>query len=363
MNDLRVFFSPDYCPPSQPLLQALGLDARVLVRRGLGRLHALRRLTRERLEGLHCARYLDAFFTGTDPLASSQGVRWTEALRDATLAMLGGQLEGAEHALQAGIAMNLGRGFHHAVYERGSGFCALNGLTLVAFTMPHRRIAVLDCDEHGGKGTAEYAARLENLHALSMFGTRFGCFEGDRSHTFQVNVRENGFGQYLRTLEQSFRIIAHLRPDLLIYQAGVDCHRADPKNRIGLSTREIFQRGLSCSLPRDRCGYRCSFWSAAAIRARVAWRSSTSTPSSPRTPPAKQAHDRRRGRGSAWPATAGCTGRAEPHSAASRIRQPMCVGAIRALSSTYWSRKLRRSCDATHDHRRRAPPNCVGRQA
>jgi len=168
MNDLRVFFSPDYCPPSQPPLYALGLAARALVRRGLGRLRAPRRLTRERLEGLHCARYLDAFFTGTDPLALSQGLRWMAALRDATLAMLGGQLEGAEHALQAGIAMNLGRGFQHAVYERGSGFCALNGLALVAFTMPHRKIAVLDCDEHGGNGTAERAQRRRNRHMIAV---------------------------------------------------------------------------------------------------------------------------------------------------------------------------------------------------
>ncbi|GMV28624.1 MAG: hypothetical protein AMXMBFR59_07490 [Rhodanobacteraceae bacterium] len=244
MKGIRVFFAPAYCPPSHPALHRLGLAAQLLVRRRLGHLSAPASLDRESLHGLHCERYLDAFFAGHEPLASSQGVPWSAALRDATLSMLGGQLEGARHALDTGIAMNMARGFHHAVYERGSGFCALNGIALVAHAMPDKRIVVLDCDEHGGNGTAEYAARLENLHAISIFGTRFGCYGGLRSHTFPVRVRDHGFGHYLDALRQSMEITADLRPDLLIYQAGVDCHSADPKSQVGLSTREVFQRDL-----------------------------------------------------------------------------------------------------------------------
>lgn len=244
MSGLRVYFGSSYCPPSQPSLQRLGLAAQLLVRRNLGHLVAPRQLDKVALRGLHCDRYLDAFFTGQEPLASSQGVPWSAALRDATLCMLGGQLAGARHALGTGIAMNLARGFHHAVYERGSGFCALNGIALVAHAMPDKRVVVLDCDEHGGNGTEEYAARLENLHALSIFGTRFGCYGGLRSHAFHVNVRKNGFSHYLDALQQSVDIAAGLRPDLLIYQAGVDCHSADPKSQAGLSTREIFYRDL-----------------------------------------------------------------------------------------------------------------------
>lgn len=240
---LRVFFASSYCPDSQPTLQRLGLAADLLVRRNLGHLSAPRMLERESLRGLHCERYLDAFFAGQEPLASSQGVPWSAPLRDAALSMLGGQLEGAQHALQTGIAMNLARGFHHAVYERGSGFCALNGIALVAHAMPEKRIVVLDCDEHGGNGTEEYAARLENLHALSIFGTRFGCYGGVRSHAFHI-PREAGFDSYLNALHQSIEIAAELRPDLFIYQAGVDCHKADPKSQVGLSTREIFERDL-----------------------------------------------------------------------------------------------------------------------
>ncbi|WP_386066133.1 hypothetical protein ACFJIW_16500 [Tahibacter sp. UC22_41] len=243
-RELRVFYSTAYSPPSQPSLQRLELAARLLERRGLGRLQAPQAIGRAALHGLHSEAYLQAFFDGVEPLASSQGLPWSPALRDASLAMLGGQLEGAQHALHSGIAMNLARGFHHAVHARGSGFCALNGLALLAHAMPERRIAVLDCDEHGGNGTEEFAARLDNLYAVSVFGTRFGCYGGTRSWAFPVRVREQGFGSYLQALRQGIEIIAGSRPDLLVYQAGVDCHGDDPKNQAGLSTRELFQRDL-----------------------------------------------------------------------------------------------------------------------
>ncbi|MBN8741697.1 MAG: hypothetical protein J0H86_19480 [Xanthomonadaceae bacterium] len=243
-RELRVFYSTAYAPVSQPALQRLALAAGLLARRGLAQLQAPAAVTRAALHGLHCERYLDAFFDGTEPLASSQGVPWSAVLRDATLAMLGGQIDGAQHALRTGVAMNLARGFHHAVYARGSGFCAINGLALLAHAMPERRIAVLDCDEHGGNGTEEFAAKLDNLHAVSIFGTRFGCYGGVRSWAFPVRVREQGFDTYLDALHQAVEIIAGCRPDLLVYQAGVDCHSNDPKNQAGLSTRELFQRDL-----------------------------------------------------------------------------------------------------------------------
>ncbi|WP_257387978.1 hypothetical protein [Tahibacter caeni] len=243
-GELRVFFSEAYAPPSQPMLQRLGLAARLIERRGLGRLQAPRAIERAALDGLHCEHYLRAFLDGVDPLASSQGLPWSAALRDSALAMLGGQLEGAQQALRCGVAMNLARGFHHAVHARGSGFCALNGLALIAHALPQQRIAVLDCDEHGGNGTEEFAARLGNLHAVSIFGTRFGCYGGLRSSAFPVRVREQGFGKYLDALNQAMEIVAGCRPDLLVYQAGADCHRDDPKNQAGLSTRELFQRDL-----------------------------------------------------------------------------------------------------------------------
>ena len=238
-----AWFSDAYAPAEVPLLARLETTRALLQRLDLVELHAADTIDPRQLDGLHDADYLQAFLEGRAPLASRQGIRWTPRVRDASLAMLGGQLQAARHALDHGLAMNIARGFHHAHPAAGSGFCALNGLALLAHAMPSRRIMVLDCDEHGGNGTEEFAARLPNLYAVSIFGTRFGCQGGVRSWAYHV-TREQGYAEYRRALEQAAALVDEHQPDLLVYQAGADCHRDDPKSQLKLSSDELFERDL-----------------------------------------------------------------------------------------------------------------------
>lgn len=242
MSELRVYYSAAYAPEDSPLLARLGHTAAQLRRHRLAELYAPQPVDPALLRGLHSDRYIDAFLQGAEPLASSQGIRWTPRVRDATLAMLGGQLEAVEHAFEHGIAMNLARGFHHAVRDRGAGYCPIDGLALVAHHWPQRRVMVIDCDEHGGNGTEEFAAELPNLYNVSIFGTRFGCRGGVRSWPFEVNLRERGYSQYKAALIAARQLAIEHRPDLILYQAGADCHLCDPKSRAGLSSGEMFRR-------------------------------------------------------------------------------------------------------------------------
>lgn len=247
-----AWFSDAYAPAEVPLLARLDTTRALLQRLDLIELHAADPIDLRQLQGLHDDDYLQAFLEGRAPLASRQGIRWTPRVRDASLAMLGGQLQAAQHALDHGLAMNIARGFHHAHPAAGSGFCALNGLALLAHAMPQRRIMVLDCDEHGGNGTEEFAARLPNLYAVSIFGTRFGCQGGVRSWACHV-TREQGYAEYRRALDQAAALVDEHRPDLLVYQAGADCHRNDPKSQLKLSTHEMFERDLQAfRLARQR---------------------------------------------------------------------------------------------------------------
>jgi len=241
---LRTYFSPAYAPASVPTLARLAVAANELTRLDLVDLYEPQAIDAGALAGLHDDAYLAAFLGGAEPLASSQGIAWSPALRDATLAMLGGQLEAARHALRHGVAMNLARGFHHAVPSRGSGFCPVNGLALVALRMPQQRIFVVDCDEHGGNGTEEFAARLPNLYTASIFGTRFGCLGGERSWAFEARVPRDGFGTYQAALHRVQDLLREVRPDLVLYQAGTDCHVGDPKSSVGLTTRRFIERDL-----------------------------------------------------------------------------------------------------------------------
>ena len=251
---LRTCFSPVYAPAEVPSLARLGVAAAELESRGLVAVQAPRPVSREELAGLHDPAYLDAFLSGTEPLASSQGIRWSPAMRDATLAMLGGQLEAADHALQHGLAMNLARGFHHAVYQRGAGFCPINGLALVAHKRPDLRIFVIDCDEHGGNGTEEFTRLLPNLYTASIFGTRFGCIGAPRSWTFEVRVAQDGFSAYRAALRRTGELLQEYRPDLILYQAGTDCHIRDPKSLVGLTTRRFAERDLIVMRSARRLG-------------------------------------------------------------------------------------------------------------
>jgi acetoin utilization deacetylase AcuC-like enzyme len=130
------------------------------------------------------------------------------------------------------------------VRERGVGFCALNGLALVAHVHRDLRVFVIDCDEHGGNGTEEFAAELPNLYTASIFGTRFGCRGGARSWAFQVVDSKDSWRKYRRALREVQQLLRVHRPELLIYQAGADCHEDDPKSRARMNERAMYDRDL-----------------------------------------------------------------------------------------------------------------------
>jgi len=251
---LRVYYSADYAPPVSPLYSRLAVLADALRGGERVELCAPRQIDPCLLHGLHDDKYIDHFLRGEEPLASSQYIPWSPLVRDAVLAMLGGQLEAAQHALTHGVAMNLARGFHHALWARGSGFCAINGLALVAHRLPDKRVFVVDCDEHGGNGTEEFTHRLPNLYNASIFGTRFGCLGAARSWLYPINVARDGFGPYALALQDVAGHVERCAPDLILYQAGVDCHQDDPKGRAGLSTQQLYERDLFVFRMAQRLG-------------------------------------------------------------------------------------------------------------
>lgn len=241
---IPAWYSTCYAPAQVPLLARLDNTYQMLERLHLIEAFEPAPFDRSLLAGLHHPDYTQAFLEGHNPLASKQGIVWSPAMRDATLAMLSGQLEAAHFLLQkGGVAMNIARGFHHAHPAAGSAFCPLNGLALLAHVLANKRILIIDCDEHGGNGTEEFTRQLPNLFNVSLFGTRFGCRGGERSWAFHI-THEQGFSGYLYALLEAAAITKKIAPDLVVYQAGVDCHWKDPKSLLRLTTQELFRRDL-----------------------------------------------------------------------------------------------------------------------
>ena len=197
----------------------------------------------EILKKLHNPEYVEAFLSGESAFATIQGFKpWNEQLRDAILSVQAGQLLGAEIALKEGIAANIAQGFHHASYESGAAYCTFNGLALVAKQNPEKRIFILDCDQHGGDGTAIFTNRMTNLINFSIFGVRFGCKAGERSLTRYIHPKQGNFDLYREAIFEAFQYASHWEADLIIYQAGMDCHQLDKYGSKWFTTELLYER-------------------------------------------------------------------------------------------------------------------------
>jgi acetoin utilization deacetylase AcuC-like enzyme len=241
---LPLVYHPEYAPAGIAHFARLRVVAEIAQAQALGQFNLPRPLPAAALRGLHDDVYLDAVFNGAMPLANSSYLPWSEALVSACLHMLGGQLLGAQLALEHGRCINLACGFHHAHPHAGGGFCVFNGLALVAHALPTLKVAVLDCDEHGGDGTEAFANRLSNLHTFSVFGSRFGVRGGLRSRALHVptagTLEVNRV--YLEVLDQALDEVLALAPDLVVYQAGMDSHEQDPRASLKVNTATLARR-------------------------------------------------------------------------------------------------------------------------
>src|SRR5947209_18263685 len=88
---------------------------------------------------VHTADYLHKIKTGTltreDELVLE--VPFSAALREAAWICAGGTTLAARLALERGVAVHLGGGFHHAFPDHGEGFCLINGVA-IAIRRLHR---------------------------------------------------------------------------------------------------------------------------------------------------------------------------------------------------------------------------------
>lgn len=240
-----VVFDPQYLAEDLPHFRRLGQTLALGREAGLVRVHAPQPLPAGLLERLHDPDYVAAVRHGTPPLCNAAYLPWSPALVRACEAMLGGQLSAARIARSSGLCVNLACGFHHAHPHRGGGYCVFNGLALVALAHPELQVAVLDCDEHGGDGTEAFCARLKNLRAISVFGTRFGITGGERSLAMRVPRTASGAADpdaYLDVLDEALRKLLDDPPDLVLYQASADTHSEDPRASLKLSTATLAQR-------------------------------------------------------------------------------------------------------------------------
>lgn len=196
----------------------------------------------DKLYKIHEKRFVDSFLSGQGILANSNGFTWTPQIMNAVLHINGGQLIAADLAFKNGIACNVAQGFHHSNPEAGNGYCTFNGLALVASEYPDKKIFVLDLDEHYGDGTSMFTEKLSNLWNFSICGTEMGGIKSEKALSILDIDMSKDFRRYEKYLNIAFRKILEVKPDLVIYQAGMDQAMNDPLGEMQLTAKQLYRR-------------------------------------------------------------------------------------------------------------------------
>ncbi|MDO3385885.1 histone deacetylase [Gilvimarinus sp. SDUM040013] len=201
------------------------------------------------LSTAHCSDYIRRFSQNqlTSQELRRMGLPWSEGLVKRTLISPNGTLMAAHLALQHGIACHLAGGTHHAHYDFASGFCIINDLAVTAATLLAQgkvgKVLIFDCDVHQGDGTAsilanETGAYTCSIHCDKNFPARKA--KSDLDVSLAPNTTD---ADYIATVDTHLQqLLDDERPELVLYDAGVDIYTHDPLGLLNVSEQGICER-------------------------------------------------------------------------------------------------------------------------
>jgi acetoin utilization deacetylase AcuC-like enzyme len=190
----------------------------------------------------HDPAYVDAVFAARVPPDRERRIGFAVTPRVALRARLAaeGTSLAARLALEHGFAANGAGGSHHAGPDGGAGYCVLNDLAIAALRLlalgAVRRVAIVDLDVHQGDGTARILAGVDSAFTLSIHAERNFPARKARSDLDVALPDGVADAAYLDALDAALSAMFDRgRPDLILYQAGVDPHAGDRLGRLALS--------------------------------------------------------------------------------------------------------------------------------
>jgi len=197
--------------------------------------------TDEEIGGVHAAEYLESVRNGGGN-ARSNGLGWDEGLFPSVAGSTGSLIDAVRWALATrGIAGALSSGLHHARYDRGAGYCVLNGLVIAAveaLKAGAKRVLILDLDAHGGGGTASLIAGMTGIEQVDVSVNTFDSYSDTHNATQTMANGRN----YLEVVERALDgIVNPTLIDLVILNMGMDVHEQAGGTR-GITTEVVRQR-------------------------------------------------------------------------------------------------------------------------
>ncbi len=229
-----------------------GAIYRALVRdgiAGLDQFHIPEPAPRPWLELAHTPDYVESYLTGTlDARALRRiGLPWSESLVKRTCTAAGGVVLTARLALQTGIACSTAGGTHHAFPNFGAGYCIFNDLAITARLLQAeglvRRVLIVDLDVHQGDGTAAIFAGDPSVFTFSVHcGANFPVRKqvSDLDVDLPKGVEDDAYLARLRDVLPD--LLSQVKPDLILYDAGVDPHAGDKLGKLALTDAGLYAR-------------------------------------------------------------------------------------------------------------------------
>jgi acetoin utilization deacetylase AcuC-like enzyme len=224
---------------------------------------------------VHTAEYVEKLKTGTLSAREEMEleVPYSAELVKAFWLSAGGSILAAQHALNDGIAINIGGGFHHAFPDHGEGFCMIHDVAVAIRRMQRdnkiQTAMTIDCDVHHGNGTAAIFAGARRVSeplpssAPAVLGHRPLMRRAHAGDVFTISLhQENNYppvkppssidvdlpdgitdDDYLAWLDNALSSgLRQFTPDLICYIAGADPYREDQLGGLALTIEGLKKR-------------------------------------------------------------------------------------------------------------------------
>ncbi|EFJ47569.1 hypothetical protein VOLCADRAFT_91828 [Volvox carteri f. nagariensis] len=208
---------------------------------GLIQLRAAPAVSMEDVTLAHDVAYVERFRYNrmTDPEMRNVGFPWSEQLVGRTFASCGGTVAAMHVVMQQGgsiIAGNIAGGTHHAFRDR------VESLFLCILTLDS--ILVVDLDVHQGNGTADIFQDDPRVTTFDIFGDKNYPWKTRRKNTYDIPLLDDtGDEQYVALLRSWLpKLMREHRPQLIMFQAGVDALRGDSFGRLGMTRSGLLAR-------------------------------------------------------------------------------------------------------------------------
>jgi len=251
---LRLIHHPYYVSPTTPgsrfSFDKYGLVMIAFAATGVTyRLHEPDPMPVAWVEAVHDPAYVAEVSASRVPADKTRriGFEITERVTRRAFLAPGGTWLAAKLALEHGFAANCAGGSHHASAATGAGYCVFNDLAIATNRLiaegDARRVMIVDLDVHQGDGTATLMAGRRDVFTFSIHAEKnFPSRKAQSS--FDLGLADGtGDEDYMGALAANLpAAIDRFKPDLILYQAGVDPHRSDKFGRLALSDQGLAAR-------------------------------------------------------------------------------------------------------------------------